>query len=77
VRFVNVNVADLDAVKHAGVGLVGDARATLEALDAALDGYEVEAAYREESGRRTPSGTPRCGVFTLWSTGRCRRRARS
>ena len=51
VRFVNVNVADLDAVKHAGVGLVGDARATLEALDAALDGYEVEAAYREESGK--------------------------
>ncbi|CAA9477802.1 MAG: Epi-inositol hydrolase [uncultured Rubrobacteraceae bacterium] len=50
VRFVNVNVADLDAVKHAGVGLVGDARATLEALDVALDGYEVEAAYREESG---------------------------
>jgi len=32
VRFVNVNVADLDAVKHAGVGLIGDARATLEAL---------------------------------------------
>ena len=51
VRFVNVNVADLDAVKHAGVGLVGDARATLEALDAELAGYEVEAAYREESGK--------------------------
>ncbi|MEJ7842965.1 MAG: 3D-(3,5/4)-trihydroxycyclohexane-1,2-dione acylhydrolase (decyclizing) [Rubrobacter sp.] len=51
VRFVNVNVADLDAVKHAGVGLVGDARATLEALDVALAGYEVEAAYREESGK--------------------------
>ncbi|CAA9494581.1 MAG: Epi-inositol hydrolase [uncultured Rubrobacteraceae bacterium] len=49
VRFVNVNVADLDAVKHAGIGLVGDARATLVALDAALDGYEVDDAYREES----------------------------
>ena len=49
VRFVNVNVADFDAVKHAGVGLVGDARATLEALDVSLAGYEVEAAYREES----------------------------
>jgi 3D-(3,5/4)-trihydroxycyclohexane-1,2-dione acylhydrolase (decyclizing) len=49
VRFVNVNVAVLDAVKHAGVGLVGDARATLEALDVALAGYEVEAAYREGS----------------------------
>ena len=51
VRFVNINVADLDAVKHAGVGLVGDARATLEALDVALAGYEVETAYREESGK--------------------------
>jgi len=49
VKFVNVNVADLDAVKHAGVGLVGDARATLEAFDIALAGYEVEAAYREQS----------------------------
>jgi 3D-(3,5/4)-trihydroxycyclohexane-1,2-dione acylhydrolase (decyclizing) len=49
VRFVNVNVADLDAHKHAGVALVGDARATLEALSEALTGYEVEAEYREAS----------------------------
>jgi 3D-(3,5/4)-trihydroxycyclohexane-1,2-dione acylhydrolase (decyclizing) len=49
VRFVNVNVADLDAVKHAGVSLVGDARATMEALSEALSGYEVEAGYREAS----------------------------
>ena len=51
VRFVNVNVADLDAHKHAGVGLVGDARATLEALSEALTGYEVEREYREQSER--------------------------
>jgi 3D-(3,5/4)-trihydroxycyclohexane-1,2-dione acylhydrolase (decyclizing) len=51
VRFVNVNVADLDANKHAGLGLVGDARATLEALDVSLAGYEVESAYREQSGK--------------------------
>ena len=51
VRFLNVNVADFDAHKHAGLALVGDARATLEALDAELAGYEVEAAYREESGK--------------------------
>jgi 3D-(3,5/4)-trihydroxycyclohexane-1,2-dione acylhydrolase (decyclizing) len=49
VRFVNVNVADLDAVKHAGVSLVGDARATMETLSEALSGYEVEAGYREAS----------------------------
>ena len=32
VRFVNINVAEFDAVKHAAVPLVGDARATLEEL---------------------------------------------
>jgi 3D-(3,5/4)-trihydroxycyclohexane-1,2-dione acylhydrolase (decyclizing) len=49
VRFVNVNVTDLDAAKHAGLGLVGDARANIEVLDVALAGYEVESAYREQS----------------------------
>ncbi|HET7271041.1 MAG TPA: 3D-(3,5/4)-trihydroxycyclohexane-1,2-dione acylhydrolase (decyclizing) [Rubrobacter sp.] len=48
VRFVNVNIADFDAHKHAGVALVGDARATLEALDEALAGYEVDQEYREQ-----------------------------
>jgi 3D-(3,5/4)-trihydroxycyclohexane-1,2-dione acylhydrolase (decyclizing) len=51
VRFVNINVADFDAVKHAGLALVGDARATLEALSGALADYEVEAGYREQSAR--------------------------
>jgi 3D-(3,5/4)-trihydroxycyclohexane-1,2-dione acylhydrolase (decyclizing) len=51
VRFVNVNVADLDAHKHAGVALVGDARAALEALAKALTGYEVEAQYRKQSAQ--------------------------
>ena len=49
VRFVNVNLADFDANKHAGVALVGDARATLEALDEALAGDEVEGEYREQN----------------------------
>jgi len=51
VRFINVNVADFDAHKHAGVALVGDARATLEALSEALSGYEVEPEYRKERAR--------------------------
>ena len=51
VKFVNVNVADFDAHKHAGLSLVGDARATLEALGGALADYEVEGAYREQSQR--------------------------
>ena len=51
VRFVNVNVADFDAHKHAGLALVGDARAALEALTGALAGYEVEDGYREQNVR--------------------------
>src|SRR5918992_3003374 len=49
VRFVNVNVADFDANKHAGLCLVGDARATLEALSEVLAGYEGDPEYREQS----------------------------
>ena len=51
VRFVNVNFVDLDAHKHTGIALVGDARATLEALAEALGGHEVEAEYREQNAR--------------------------
>jgi 3D-(3,5/4)-trihydroxycyclohexane-1,2-dione acylhydrolase (decyclizing) len=51
VAFVNVNIAEFDAAKHAGVPLVGDARATLEHLAAALEGHEVDPDYREECAR--------------------------
>ena len=51
VRFVNVNVADFDAAKHAGLALVGDARATIEALAGELAGYGVEEGYREQVAR--------------------------
>lgn len=46
VRFINVNVADFDAGKHAGFRLVGDARVVLEALEAGLSGWSVEPDYR-------------------------------
>jgi 3D-(3,5/4)-trihydroxycyclohexane-1,2-dione acylhydrolase (decyclizing) len=48
VRFVNVNLAELDAAKRGGLSLVGDARATLEALAALLAGYSVSPDYRNE-----------------------------
>ncbi len=51
VRFVNINVADLDAAKHAGLSLVGDARATIEALSRELADYQVDAGYRERVAR--------------------------
>jgi 3D-(3,5/4)-trihydroxycyclohexane-1,2-dione acylhydrolase (decyclizing) len=45
VRFVNLNVANFDAAKHAGTALTADARAGLEQLSRALAGYHVDEAY--------------------------------
>ena len=47
VRFINVNVAEADSHKLAGLALTGDARATLEALDARLEGWTVDADYQK------------------------------
>jgi len=51
VRFVNVNVADFDAAKHAGIRVVADARVALERLSAALAGWSVDDEYRAEAAR--------------------------
>lgn len=45
-RFVNLNVTRLDAAKHSGEMLLADARRGLEALSEALDGWQVDDAYR-------------------------------
>src|SRR5467141_248419 len=47
VRFVNINIAESDSHKLGGLALTGDARATLEALDARLEGWTVDGAYRK------------------------------
>jgi 3D-(3,5/4)-trihydroxycyclohexane-1,2-dione acylhydrolase (decyclizing) len=49
VRFVNVNIASLDAAKHAGVSVVADARAALEALSETLHGWFVTPDYRNRA----------------------------
>jgi 3D-(3,5/4)-trihydroxycyclohexane-1,2-dione acylhydrolase (decyclizing) len=51
VRFVNLNIADFDAVKYDGVALVGDARATLDRLAELLSGWSVPDRYRDEAVR--------------------------
>jgi 3D-(3,5/4)-trihydroxycyclohexane-1,2-dione acylhydrolase (decyclizing) len=50
VRFVGINVTELDAFKHAALPLVGDARMVLDELLPLLDGYRVGAAYTEAVG---------------------------
>jgi 3D-(3,5/4)-trihydroxycyclohexane-1,2-dione acylhydrolase (decyclizing) len=51
VTFVNVNVGEFDAAKHAGIALVGDARATLEQLAGVLQGFAVADDYRTDCAR--------------------------
>jgi 3D-(3,5/4)-trihydroxycyclohexane-1,2-dione acylhydrolase (decyclizing) len=46
VRFININVAEFDAYKHAALALTGDARVTIEELQQAVAGYEVAESYR-------------------------------
>ena len=48
-RFVNLNVAPVDAFKHSGVPLVADAREGLEALAVALEGHAVPDEHRERA----------------------------
>jgi 3D-(3,5/4)-trihydroxycyclohexane-1,2-dione acylhydrolase (decyclizing) len=53
VRFVNINVAGLDAAKHSGLAVEADARLALEALQDVLAGHRIDPSWerraREES----------------------------
>src|SRR5215208_2233678 len=49
VRFVNLNVAPVDAFKQAGLPLVADARAGLEALRDALAGWTADGEHSERA----------------------------
>lgn len=51
VRFLTINVAELDAYKHGALALTGDARATIEELADALQGYRVDRAYAERCAK--------------------------
>ena len=48
VRFININVAEFDAAKHAALPLVGDARATLSFLVEALNDFQIDTDYAQE-----------------------------
>ncbi len=49
VRFVNVNVTEIDVHKNGAIAVTADARVTIEALSGI--GYRVDAAYREMCAR--------------------------
>ncbi len=48
VRFININVAELDAYKHAALPLQGDARVVLEELAEATAGYRVPSSFGQQ-----------------------------
>ena len=48
VRFVNINVAEFDAAKHAALPIVADAKVTIEELAEALQDYSVNQTYAQE-----------------------------
>ena len=48
VRFLNINVCEFDAFKHAAIPLLGDARVTLTDLHSALRDYKVDGSYASQ-----------------------------
>ena len=48
VRFININVAEFDAYKHAALPLTGDARVTICELQSAVGNYQVEQTYGDK-----------------------------
>ncbi len=51
VRFLNINVAEFDAHKHAALPLLADARIAIEELAHALRGHRVDSDYRARVDR--------------------------
>jgi 3D-(3,5/4)-trihydroxycyclohexane-1,2-dione acylhydrolase (decyclizing) len=68
VRFVNINVAGLDAAKQSGLMVEADARVALEALRDALAGYRVDPAWEERAAAE--AGAWAGEVERLYSAGR-------
>ncbi|HET9262299.1 MAG TPA: 3D-(3,5/4)-trihydroxycyclohexane-1,2-dione acylhydrolase (decyclizing) [Vicinamibacterales bacterium] len=52
VRFIGINVVEMDAFKHSAIPVVADARAALEELDELLAGFSTTSVYRDELARR-------------------------
>jgi 3D-(3,5/4)-trihydroxycyclohexane-1,2-dione acylhydrolase (decyclizing) len=48
VRFVNINLTGMDAIKQVGLAVQADARETLSALLPLLEGYQVDRKYVEK-----------------------------
>lgn len=63
-RFISINTQPFDVLKHRALGVVGDARASLAALDAKLDGWKAPAAHAEAAGRAMSEWTTTASRYT-------------
>jgi 3D-(3,5/4)-trihydroxycyclohexane-1,2-dione acylhydrolase (decyclizing) len=57
VRFVAINVCELDAFKHSAIPVIADARVALEELAAALSDYSTPTRYRTDVAARAQRWT--------------------
>ncbi len=48
VRFININVFEMDAYKHSGIPILADAKVTLKELRKGLKEFHVEAGYSDK-----------------------------
>jgi 3D-(3,5/4)-trihydroxycyclohexane-1,2-dione acylhydrolase (decyclizing) len=48
VKFININVFEMDAYKHSGVPILADAKVTLKELRKGLKGYHVNLGYSQK-----------------------------
>jgi 3D-(3,5/4)-trihydroxycyclohexane-1,2-dione acylhydrolase (decyclizing) len=51
VRFIGINVLEMDAFKHAAIPIVADARAAIEDIDPLLSGFSTASEYRDHVAR--------------------------
>jgi len=56
-RFISINVQPFDAAKHHALGVVGDARTSLAALDDTLGAWKAPAAHTEAAVRAAQEWT--------------------
>jgi len=49
VRFININISEFDAYKHAAIALTGDARVTIQELQRAVNGYQAEEGHQTKT----------------------------
>ena len=64
VRFININVAAIDAFKHAAIPVVADARVALQQLRESLKGFRTSTEYGQRIARLRDEWTKEADTLT-------------